>query len=101
MTRKERIERRLAEVAPVVLEVLDESHKHKGGVESHYNVTLVTEAFEGLVRVERHRRVHALLADELKGGLHALTLTLRTPEEQSALGGATIASPSCHGGSKS
>lgn len=100
MTRQERIQSTLATFEPAVLDVVDESHKHKGGRESHYNVTLVTGVFAGLSRVERHRRVHALLGEEFASGLHALTLTLRTPEEQDALGGATIASPNCHGGSK-
>jgi BolA protein len=98
VTRKERIEERLAALEPVGLSVEDESHRHKGGRESHYNVTVVTAAFEGLGRIERHRKVHALLGDELAGGLHALTLTLRTPGEHTALGGAAIVSPSCAGG---
>jgi BolA protein len=98
VTRKEQIERKLEALAPVALIIDDESHRHKGGVESHYNVAIVTAAFESMSRVERHRRVHALLADEFAGGLHALTLTLRTPAEDAAAGGQAIASPSCHGG---
>ena len=98
MTRKERIERSLAALAPVALRVEDESHRHKGGVESHYNVAIVSTAFDALSRVERHRRVHALLGEEFAGGLHALTLTLRTPDEDAQAGGAAIASPACHGG---
>lgn len=99
VTRKERIEERLGALQPSGLLVEDESHRHKGGRESHYNVTIVAAAFEGLGRLERHRKVHALLGEELAGGLHALTLTLRTPEEHAASGGVAIASPNCAGGS--
>lgn len=98
VSRQERIETCLAALDPVGLRVEDESHRHKGGKESHYNVTIVTQAFEGLGRVDRHRRVHALLADEFSSGLHAVTLTLRTPEEHASLGGVAIVSPSCAGG---
>jgi len=99
VTRKERIEHRLEALAPAALVVEDESYRHKGGVESHYNVAIVAASFESLGRVERHRRVHALLAEEFAGGLHALTLTLRTPAEDAAAGGEAIASPACQGGS--
>src|SRR5947209_7852902 len=74
--------------SPVVLEVVDDSAKHAGHVgarpqgETHYSVLLVSEAFDGLTRVARHRAVHDLLAAEFGGGLHALALTLRTPAEQ-------------------
>jgi stress-induced morphogen len=73
---------------PVVMEVVDDSAKHAGHAgarpqgETHYSVLLVSEAFEGLTRIARHRAVHDLLAAEFDGGLHALALTLRTPEEQ-------------------
>jgi stress-induced morphogen len=74
--------------APIVLEVADDSAKHAGHVgarpqgETHYSVLLVSRAFEGLPRVARHRAVHDLLEAEFAGGLHALALTLRTPDEQ-------------------
>jgi stress-induced morphogen len=100
MSRLERIREALAALSPVALEIEDESHRHKNARESHYNVMLVTGAFEGKNRVERHRCVHELLASELKSGLHALTLTLRTPAEHQAAGG-PLASPSCMGGSQS
>ncbi len=99
MSRLERIREALGALAPVALEIEDESHRHKNGRESHYNVMVVTAAFEGQSRVERHRRIHALLAAELRGGLHALTLTLRTPSEHGVAGG-PLASPSCASGSR-
>jgi BolA protein len=72
---------------PVALQVRDDSAQHAGhagaqpGGETHYSVTLVSEAFRGRSRVERSRAVHEVLDDEFASGLHALALTLRTPEE--------------------
>jgi len=73
--------------APALLRVEDDSARHAGhagaqpGGETHYNVLLVSAAFRGLTRVARSRAVHAAVAAEFAGGLHALSLTLRTPEE--------------------
>jgi BolA protein len=77
-----------ARFAPAALTVEDESFRHAGhagaapGGETHFNVRMVASAFEGLSRVARSRAVHAALADELAGGLHALSLVLRSPSEQ-------------------
>ncbi len=73
--------------APESLEVVDDSARHAGhagaapGGETHFNVAMVSDAFSGISRVERSRRVHGALADEFAGGLHALSLTLRSPDE--------------------
>jgi BolA protein len=73
--------------APAVLEVQDDSHLHAGhagaapGGETHYSVRLVSPAFAGLGRLARSRAVHATLADEFAGGLHALALKLQAPGE--------------------
>ncbi len=87
-TRAQRIEARLlAAFAPVLIAVTDDSARHAGhagarpGGETHYSVKLVSPAFRGQTRVARSRAVHTALADELANGLHALALTLRTPEE--------------------
>ena len=72
---------------PAALSVVDESHRHAGhagareGGESHFRVEIVSDAFAGLSRVARHRRVHEVLAEELRGGVHALAITARTPGE--------------------
>ena len=93
-TRADRIATRLTEVfAPLRLEVLDESARHAGhagareGGETHYAVLVVSAGFEGQARIARSRAVHAALATEFADGLHALSLTLRTPAEQAAAGG--------------
>jgi len=87
-----------AAFAPAVLRVTDDSARHAGHVgsrgaagQTHYNVLMVSEAFRGVTRVARSRAVHAALAGEFgeveAGGMHALALTLRTPEEHAALSG--------------
>jgi BolA protein len=57
----------------------------RGAGQTHYSVLLVSQAFRGMNRVARSRAVHAALAGEFgdveAGGMHALALTLRTPEE--------------------
>ncbi|UQA56665.1 BolA family protein [Polyangium aurulentum] len=103
MTRLERIQEKLsAALAPTHLEVENESHNHNvpKGSETHFKVVIVSDAFEGLGAIDRHRRVHAALADELKKGLHALTLRALTPAQWQAEGGAEFKSPPCLGGSK-
>jgi stress-induced morphogen len=86
-----------ASFAPAHLRVADDSAHHAGhagagaGGQTHYSVLLVSEAFSGMTRVARSRAVHTALAGEFgevaAGGMHALALTLRTPEEHRALAG--------------
>ena len=77
--------------SPVLLRVEDDSARHAGHAgarpsgETHYNVLLVSEAFRGMPRLTRSRAVHATLAAEFADGMHALSLTLRTPEEAAAV----------------
>ncbi len=72
---------------PQSLDVVDQSDRHAGhegarpGGESHFDVRVVAAAFEGLSRLERQRMVNALLAEELAGPVHALSLKLRAPSE--------------------
>jgi BolA protein len=87
-TRASRIETTLRQHFQVVsLVVRDDSHLHAGHAgaspagETHYAVLLVAPEFDGQSRVARSRLVHELLADEFSRGLHALSLTLRTPQE--------------------
>ncbi len=86
----ERIERKLTEaLAPVLLEIEDDSHRHAGhagahpdgGGETHFNVRVVSSAFADMNRVARQRAVYSVLADELNERVHALSLTTQTPEE--------------------
>lgn len=76
-----------AAFAPVELRIVDDSAKHAGhagaraGGESHFTVSIVSAAFAGKGRVDRQRLVHAALAEELAGPVHALALVLRAPGE--------------------
>jgi BolA protein len=76
-----------AAFAPESLEVVDDSTRHAGhagaraGGETHFNVVMVADGFAGRSRVERSRLVHEALAGEFLGGLHALSLVLRSPSE--------------------
>jgi BolA protein len=73
--------------SPQRLEVVDDSARHAGhagarsGGESHFNVVIVAQAFEGVGRVERQRRVYAALAEEIAGPVHALSVKALTPAE--------------------
>ena len=71
-----------AAFAPDHLEVIDESEQHRGhggwreGGGTHLRVVMRAAALAGMTRVERSRAVHAALADDLAGGVHALALEL-------------------------
>jgi BolA protein len=103
MSIAERLEDKLqAGFSPLHLEVVNESHMHNvpDGSESHFKVTVVSDAFEGQSLLRRHRAINAALAEELAGGVHALALHTMTPEEWFAKGGRAPESPPCLGGSK-
>ncbi len=88
MVVREVIMRKLNEAfAPEVLAVEDESERHRGhggwreGGETHLRVRIVSAAFTGKSRVDRHRMVNAALAEELRTGVHALAIEARAPGE--------------------
>ncbi len=88
MATKDVITNKLREAfSPESLEVSDESHLHEGhaghrpGGETHYRVYIVSPAFKGKSRLERHRMVNAVLAAELQGGVHALAIHAKAPGE--------------------
>ena len=103
MDREATIHDRLVEsLAPVALEIHDESHMHSvpKGAQTHFKVVVVSDVFENASLVVRHRRVNAALADELATGLHALSIHAFTPTEWATRGGDVPSSPPCLGGSK-
>ncbi len=51
------------------------------GTEDHWQARVISTGFAGKSLIQRHRIVHAALADELKGPIHALTLDVMTPDE--------------------
>jgi len=101
MTVQQTITDKLAQqLAPHHLSVENESHMHNvpAGSESHFRVVVVSEQFENLALLARHRTVNKVLADELAGPIHALALHTYTTGEWSARGEQANASPDCHGG---
>ena len=72
---------------PESLDVVDESHLHAGhaghrpGGETHFRVYIVSRAFEGKSRLDRHRMINQVLADDLAAGVHALALKAQAPGE--------------------
>ena len=73
--------------SPESLDVTDESHLHEGhsghrpGGETHFRVYIVSDAFEGKSRIERHRMINTALAAELAGSVHALAIRAHAPGE--------------------
>jgi BolA protein len=84
-----------AALEPERLSVINESHLHAGhhhtadGKEStfdgtgetHFRIRVVSPLFAGMSRIERHRKVNALLAEEIDAGLHALAIEPAAPGE--------------------
>jgi BolA protein len=75
---------------PESLQVVDESHRHEGhaghrpGGETHFRVHIVSEAFRGKSRIERHRMINATLSAELAGSVHALAIHASAPGDGAA-----------------
>ncbi|MBR2690010.1 MAG: BolA family transcriptional regulator [Aquamicrobium sp.] len=97
MSMQTAMEKKLTDAfAPERLAIVNESHLHAGhhhaendhhatfdGTgETHFRIRIVSPAFSGMSRIERHRAVNTLLADELKAGLHALAIEPAAPGEK-------------------
>jgi len=89
VTVADRIRQKLeAALQPARLVIHNDSHLHAGhhagaqrGEETHFRLEIVSASFSGENRVARQRRVYAILAEELAGSVHALQLSLQSPEE--------------------
>jgi len=96
MSVKDRITAKLERAfAPTALSVIDESSQHAGHVghpgsghpgatsssETHFAVKIRSAAFAGKSRIERHRLVNAILAEDLKDGVHALAIEAKAERE--------------------
>ena len=79
---------RLASLAPVSLDLQDESGQHAGHAGSrpsggsHWQLTIVSEAFRGKSAVARHRMVYEALGDLMKQDIHALRIEAFAPEQR-------------------
>lgn len=85
---KDTISNKLQEAfTPESLQVVDESHLHEGhaghraGGETHFRVYIVSAAFKGKSRIDRHRMINSALAAELAGSVHALAINAQAPGE--------------------
>jgi len=85
MTTQQRILAKLTGAfAPTLLDVLDESENHRGhggwreGGETHFRVRIVSSAFKGKSRVDIHRMINTVLANELASGVHALAIEAKS-----------------------
>lgn len=72
--------------APVAVEVVDDSHRHAGHAgardgRGHFNVSIVSDRFAGMLPLARHRAVYAALGDLMTTDIHALSIVARTPAE--------------------
>ncbi|KAF2755076.1 bola-like protein [Pseudovirgaria hyperparasitica] len=77
---------------PTNLEIYNDSHLHshhkamQGVVskETHFRLVIISDAFKSKMQPARHRMIYSLLKDELarEGGIHALQLRTKTPEEE-------------------
>ena len=82
-------DRLTAAFAPEALEIVNDSHRHRGHAgapgtgESHFTINVVSAAFAGKSRLERHRMVNEVLAEALNGPVHALAIKALAPEELS------------------
>lgn len=87
----ERIRRLLAPLGALELDLVDESRLHAGhdGARdggSHFRLRLVSPAFQGLPRVQRHRLVYDCLSDLMPREVHALAMSLLSPDEAASAG---------------
>mmetsp|Transcript_2314 Transcript_2314/g.15380 ORF Transcript_2314/g.15380 Transcript_2314/m.15380 type:complete len:122 (-) Transcript_2314:1355-1720(-) len=77
------------ELSPLKLSIEDNSDQHAGhagtkglrSTETHLAISIVSEKFSGLNQLKRHRLVYGIVDEEIKGGVHALSVTAKTPEE--------------------
>jgi len=87
-------------LTPVHLDVINESSNHNvpANAETHFKVVIVSDEFADHTLVQRHRTINKLLADQLAGPIHALSLHTHTQSEWLDRGGVVPDSPPCRGG---
>ncbi|XP_024890539.1 bolA-like protein DDB_G0274169 isoform X1 [Temnothorax curvispinosus] len=88
-----------AALKPLHCDVINESYMHNvpKNSETHFKVVVVSEKFDKQPLIKRHRMINQLLQAELQGGVHALSIVAKTPEQWETSNTVT-ASPACRGG---
>jgi BolA protein len=85
MSTVDSLRERLAVLAPERLDIRDDSARHAGHAGAreggHYAVAIVSARFAGLATMQRHRLVYDAVGDLMRNGIHALSISARTPEE--------------------
>ena len=81
------IKNKLFALSPIKLELINESHKHAGHAgwnnsgNTHFNLLIVSDAFINQTKIQRHKMIYQLLAEELKDQVHALSIRAFTKDE--------------------
>ncbi|XP_044757031.1 DNA-binding transcriptional regulator BolA [Coccinella septempunctata] len=85
---------------PSYLKIMNESYMHnvKPGSETHFKVIVISEQFNQIPNIKRHQIIYKLLSEEMKNGVHALSVVAKTPEEWDASDKNLEPSPNCRGG---
>ena len=93
-------------VKPLHLVITNESYKHNvpKGSESHFHVLVVSEEFNTINMIKRHRLVNSVLKEELASSIHALSISAKTPSEWEKIAteynDKLTNTPNCMGGEK-
>lgn len=85
-SRPERLRAALAPLAPITLEITDDSHRHRNHAgaadgRGHFRLRVVSDRFDGMSRIKRHQLVYSLVGDLMKTDIHALQVDAKTPQE--------------------
>ncbi|XP_058467557.1 bolA-like protein DDB_G0274169 isoform X2 [Malaya genurostris] len=90
----------ISKLTPVHLEIVNESYMHNvpKGAETHFKVLVVSDRFEGLPLIKRHRLVNEIVKDKLEGNfVHALSIEAKSPSQWNE-SYKLDPSPNCRGG---
>ncbi|XP_053603379.1 bolA-like protein DDB_G0274169 isoform X1 [Plodia interpunctella] len=87
-------------LAASYVDVINESYMHNvpKGAETHFKVVVVSDKFDGLPIIKRHRLVNDTLKEELQNGVHALSIVAKTPQQWEISDKVVESSPNCRGG---
>jgi BolA protein len=101
MSKQEQIQEKISNaIACKHINLINESHMHSKGTDSHFKVIVVSVEFAGKRLLQRHGEINEILKDELANHFHALAIHTYTPHEFTEQGGEAPDSPNCLGGSK-